>query len=123
MAYNNYERHRILDLVLNGFIKQPPFTNQLYHSETVEKIETELDSLQNIIKAQDSNHTINTFENAIRKRPQTGYCMIRYADYLADDNVRKYQEAADQYQFVINTVPHDPNVYIKRGVVLVNLDG
>ncbi|HES59089.1 MAG TPA: tetratricopeptide repeat protein, partial [Caldithrix sp.] len=34
LAYNYYEKHHILELVLNGFIKQPPFTNQLYHLET-----------------------------------------------------------------------------------------
>ena len=60
LAYNNYERHRILELVLNGFIKQPPFTNQLYHSKTVETIETKLDSLKNVIMSQDTNNTINS---------------------------------------------------------------
>ena len=121
LAYNNYERHRILELVLNGFIKQPPFTNQLYHSETIKKIETELDSIQNIINAQDPDYTNKTFEEALQKRPADWMLHEKYADYLADDNMRKYQEAADQYQFVINTIPFDPNIYVKRGVVLAKL--
>ena len=121
LAYNNYERHRILELVLNGFIKQPPFTNQLYHSKTVETIETKLDSLKNVIMSQDTNNTINSFKDAIRKRPADWLLHDKYADYLADDNVRKYQEAADQYQFVINTIPHDYNIYVKYGVVLAKL--
>ncbi len=121
LAYNNFERHRILELVLNGLIKKPPFTNQLYHSKTVETFESELDSLKNIIKNQESNNTINTFEDAIRKRPADWVLHDKYADYLADDNVRKYQEAVDQYQFVMNTVPNDYNVYVKYGVVLAKL--
>lgn len=121
LAYNNFERFRILELVLNGFIKQPPFTNQLYHSETIEHLEAELDSLKHFIQAQDSNLTVNTFEDALRERPIDWLLHNKYADYLADDNVRKYQDASDHYQFVMKTIPHDPNVYVKRGVVLGKL--
>ena len=121
LAYNNYERYKIRELVLNGFIKQPPFTNQLYHLETVEQLETELDSLRQVIQDQDSNHTVNTFKYALSKRPTDWLLHEKYADYLADDNVHKYQEAVDQYQFVINTIPHDPNAYVKCGVVLGKL--
>jgi tetratricopeptide (TPR) repeat protein len=121
LAYNNFEHHRILELVLNGFIKQPPFTNQLYHSETIEHLEAEMDSLQHVIQAQDSNHTLKAFENALRKRPTDWFLHNKYADYLAEDNIRKYQVASDHYQFVLKTIPHDPNVYVKRGVVLGKL--
>ncbi len=121
LAYNNFERYQIRELVLNGFIRQPPFTNQLYHSETVDHLETELDSLREVIQDQDPNHTINSFEYALRERPTDWFLHEKYADYLADDNVRKYREAADHYQFVMNAIPHDPNAYIKRGVVLGKL--
>jgi tetratricopeptide (TPR) repeat protein len=121
LAYNNFEHHRILKLVLNGFIKQLPFTNQLYHSETIEHLEAELDSLQHVIQAQDFNHTVNTYEDALRKRPSDWLLHYKYAGYLAEDNVHKYQEAADHYQFVMKTIPHDPNTYVMRGVVLGKL--
>jgi tetratricopeptide (TPR) repeat protein len=121
LAYNNYEHHRILELVLNGFIKEPPFTNQLYHSETIEHLEAELDSLKHVIQAQNINYMINTYEDALRKRPADWLLHYKYAGYLADDYVRKYQEAVDQYQFVIKTVPHDPNTYVMRGVVMGKL--
>ena len=121
LAYNNFERYRILELVLNGLIDQPPFTNQLYHSETIEHLRAESDSLQHVIQIQDSNHTINTFKYALRKRPSDWLLRDKYADYLADDNVHMYQKAADNYQFVIQTITHDPNAYVKRGVVLAKL--
>ena len=121
LAYNNYEQHRILELVLNGFIRQLPFTNQLYHPETVEHLETQIDSLQHIIQAQDSNATIHTYKYALQKRPSDWLLHYNYAGYLADDNVRKYQEAANQYQYVIKAVPQDPNTYVMRGVVLAKL--
>jgi tetratricopeptide (TPR) repeat protein len=121
LAYNNFEHHRILKLVLNGFIRQPPFTNQLYHSETVEHMEGELDSLLHIIQTEDSNYTNDAFEDAIQKRPSDWLLHLKYADYLAGDNIRKYQEAANHYQFVMQTVPHDPNTYVLRGVVLGKL--
>ncbi|MEJ2615602.1 MAG: tetratricopeptide repeat protein, partial [Ignavibacteriaceae bacterium] len=121
LAYNNFERYRILDLVLNGLIKEPPFTNQLYHSETVGHLETELDSLKHVIQTQDKNHTVNSFEDAIQKRPNDWWLHYKFADYLAGDNVRKYLEAESQYLFVINTRPHDPNAYIKLGVILGKL--
>jgi tetratricopeptide (TPR) repeat protein len=121
LAYNNFEKYQTLDLVLNGLIKQPPFTNQLYHSETVGNLETELDSLRHVIQGQDINHTVNTFEYALRKRPTDWWLHKKFADYLADDHVRKYQGAEDHYQFVINTIPHDPNAYIKLGVIFGKL--
>jgi len=121
LAYNNFEHYRISNLVLNGFIKQPPFTNQLYHSETIKLLEAELDSLQQVVQTQDSNLTINTFEEALRKRPTDWFLHNKFADYLADDNIRKYQQAADHYLFVMKAIPHDPNVIVKRGVVLAKL--
>ena len=121
LAYNNYEKHRILELVLNGFIRQPPFTNQLYHSEAIKQLETEIDSLQHIITSQDSNATIHTYKYALQKRPSDWLLHYNYAGYLADDNVREYQEAADQYQYVIKAVPQDPNTYVMRSAVLAKL--
>ncbi len=121
LAYNNFEKYRILGLVLNGLIKKPPFTNQLYHSETMKNLETELDSLRHIIQAQGISYTLNTFEDALRKNPTDWWLHYKFADYLADDHVRKYQEAEDQYLFVIKTIPHDPNAYIKLGVIFGKL--
>lgn len=121
LAYNNFERYRILKLVLNGLIMQPPFTNQLYHSETVEDLEVEIDSLKHIIKTQDSNQTIDSFEYALRKRPSDWLLNEKFADYLAEDDVRKFQEAAKHYKFVIETIPHAPNAYVKLGVVFGKL--
>lgn len=121
LAYNNYERHRILEMVLNGFIKQPPFSNQLYHTETIKHLEEELDSLQHILQVQDSNYTIYTYEKALEKRPSDWLLHYKYAGYLSDNTIHKYQDAAKQYQFVINAIPHDPNTYVLRGIVLANL--
>ena len=121
LAYNNFEQYRILELVLNGLIKQPPFTNQLYHAETIKHLENELDSIRHVMQAQYFNHTINTFEDALRKRPADWWLHYKFADYLADDHVCKYLEAEDQYLFVIRTIPHDPNAYIKLGVILGKL--
>ena len=121
LAYDNFEHYRIKELVLNGFMKQPPFTNQLYHSETIRQLESELDSLQHDLLAQDSNSTINSFEAALKKRPTDWFLHNKFADYLADDNIHKYLKAADHYQFVMNIIPHDPDVIVKRGVVLAKL--
>jgi tetratricopeptide (TPR) repeat protein len=121
LAYNNFEKYQTLDLVLNGLIKQPPFTNQLYHAETIEHLDAGLDSLRHVIQAQDVNHTVNTFEYALQKRPADWWLHKKFADYLGDDHIHKYKEAADQYRFVINTIPHDPNAYIKLGVIFGKL--
>ncbi|MEJ2052592.1 MAG: tetratricopeptide repeat protein [Calditrichaceae bacterium] len=109
LAYNNYEKHRILELVLNGFIRQPPFTNQLNHKETIKDLESELDSIQLVIQSQDSNQMAKTYEDALQKRPSDWLLHYKYAGYLADDNVAKYQKAVHQYEYVIQAVPHDPN--------------
>lgn len=117
LAYNTFEHHRILELVLNGFIKQPPFTNQLYHSAALDRLETALDSLKEIMMNQGISSIINSYETALQKRPSDWMLHNRYADYLSEDNVRKYKEAEEHFRFVMQAVPHDPNSYVKRGVV------
>ncbi|MBN1300413.1 MAG: tetratricopeptide repeat protein [Melioribacteraceae bacterium] len=121
LAYNNYEHHRIRESVLNGFIKEPPFTNQLYHSETVEKLENELDSLRNVIQVLGLNETESNFEFALRERPSDWLLHNKFADFLASDEVRKYRKALEHFQFVLEQIPHDYNAYVKRGVVLGKL--
>jgi tetratricopeptide (TPR) repeat protein len=64
---------------------------------------------------------MNIYEDALRKRPSDWWLHYKYAGYLADDNVRKYQEAMNHYQFVIKTIPHDPNINVMLGVVLGKL--
>jgi superkiller protein 3 len=106
---------------ISEFIRKPPFTNQLYHTETIKHLEAELDSLRLGVNNQDTNHTINTFKRAIRKRPDDWFLHNKFADYLAEDSIRKYEEALEHYLFVMKAIPHDPDVIVKRGVVLAKL--
>jgi hypothetical protein len=42
LACTDWDRYKIADEVINGFLKKAPFTNQLYHDEHVKKMEQNL---------------------------------------------------------------------------------
>ena len=46
LAHTVWDRYQITDKVLNSFINEPPFTNQLYHDRLVDKLEKKLDELR-----------------------------------------------------------------------------
>jgi len=46
LAYNDWARYNSVYKVLNYYIKEPPFTNQLYHSERLSRLQRRLEALE-----------------------------------------------------------------------------
>ena len=121
LAYNAVEQYKIAESVLNNFIRRPPFTNQLHHSETVEEMEKTLDSLKNHITKNSFDQALRDYEEAIRLRPSDWWLHWKYAGLLASTDVMQYQQAAVHFQFVRNALPQYADAYLMLGLVMGKL--
>lgn len=122
LVYNEPEEYRITQLILNNFMKRPPFTNQLYHAETILETEKTLDSLRSAFGHETINKTVDEYEKAIENRPSDWWLHWKYAGLLASTDVGEYQEALRHYRFVQNFLPHYANAHMMLGLVLGKLN-
>ena len=82
LAYTRWDARRVTDKLLNAYIKQPPFTNQSYHADTVRRLERELaesDISRDPAALRDCNVTYRT---ALKFRPDDVRLHLNYAQFL-----------------------------------------
>ena len=115
LAYTDWDRHRIAEKVLNEYIKQPPFTNQLYQNNRVSRMEQKL----KVLKANLSTDSINKIDNeyswAIQQRSSDVWLNWKYSLYL--ESVEKFNAAAIQLRLVLDYMPHHYEAYAKLGFI------
>ncbi|MBN1974303.1 MAG: tetratricopeptide repeat protein [Sedimentisphaerales bacterium] len=103
LAYTDWERHKIEEKVINEFLMQPPFTNQLYHSEHIKQKEQQI----KVFKAALTRDVMNEFEQqylwAIQQSPTDAWLYYKYGLMLED--LDKFSGAARQYEIVLNYGP------------------
>jgi tetratricopeptide (TPR) repeat protein len=115
LAYTDWDRYRIADEVLDGFIKQAPFTNQLYHDLRVRKMEQKLKALKASLSPEALNEVEGQYRWAIQQTPSDWWLHWKYGELL--EYLDKYNAAAEQYRLVLNYVPHRYEAYAKLGLL------
>jgi tetratricopeptide (TPR) repeat protein len=113
LAYTDWDRYKISDQILNGYIKRPPFTNQLYHNERVNRMEQNLKALKNSLTAEVLNQAEAQYRWAIQQTPSDWWVLWKYGLLL--EELEKYDAAVRQYRLVLNFVPHHYEAYAKLG--------
>jgi len=121
LVFNDLEQYKIADHVLNDFYKRPPFTDQLYHKETVENMERALDVQRIKITPATFHQAIVEYEEAIKASPPDWWMHWKYAELLASTDVNHLEEAARHFGIVKKTLPHYANVYVMLGLVMGKL--
>jgi tetratricopeptide (TPR) repeat protein len=116
LAYTDWDRHKIADEVLNNFIKQAPFTNQLYHSRRVEQMEQELKALEEHLTPEVLSENEAQYRRAIERTPADIWLNWKYGEFL--EGLEKNAGAAMQYRVVLDLVPHHYEAYAKLGLLL-----
>ena len=116
LAYTDWDRHKIADEVLNNFIKQAPFTNQLYHSRRVERMERELKAIEEHITPEVLSENEAQYRRAIQQTPTDMWLNWKYGEFL--ESLEKTAGAAIQYRAVLDMVPHHYEAYAKLGLLL-----
>ena len=117
LAYTDWDRYKIADEVLTGFIMRAPFTNQLYHKEQVEVMQRELQQLKASMTRDALEESARRYRHAIELDGSDWVLHWKYGKLLAED-LKDYNSAAEQYRLVQGLIPHSYLGYNALGSVL-----
>jgi tetratricopeptide (TPR) repeat protein len=120
LVYNDLARHKIAYQVLNSHIKEPPFTNQLYHEQQVTQMEQEIGLLKTSLTPEALNNAAAEYQRAIANEPSDWWLRWRYA-LLLSDKMGKHREAADQLRLLQQYWPHSYKAHTTQGLALTKL--
>ncbi|MHC4805788.1 MAG: tetratricopeptide repeat protein, partial [Planctomycetota bacterium] len=105
LAYTDWDRHEAAYKILNGFIKKPPFTNQLYQKERVKQMEQNIEALRIYLAPEALEKAAVQYSQAIQKTPSDWRLRWKYGKLLTE-GLKDYKAAADQYRLVQKFLPH-----------------
>ncbi|MBN1805391.1 MAG: tetratricopeptide repeat protein [Sedimentisphaerales bacterium] len=120
LAYTGWDRYRIADKVLNGFIKNPPFTNQLYHQDCVKQMERDIEALKVYLTPEALEDAALKYQQAIKKSSSDWRLQWMYGKFLTE-GVKDYQAAVEQCRLLELFLPHSYLVKTTLGAVFRGL--
>ncbi len=114
LAYTDWERHCIAKKVVDEYLKQPPFINQLYHEERIRQEEQKI----KVLKAALTEEAMKEIEHqnvwAIQQTPSDVWLYWKYGLLL--ENLGNVSGAAMQYEKVLKLEPTHYDAYAKLGL-------
>lgn len=116
LAYTGWDRHEAAVRILDGFIRKPPFTNQLYHQDQVKQMEQNIESLKVHLTPEALETAAAEYRRAIAGAPEDWVLHWKYGKLLAED-LKEYPAAAEQYRLVQRLVPHSHQGHTAMGAV------
>ena len=105
LACTDWDRHKIADEVVNGFLKKPPFTNQLYHDTRIKEMEQNLAALKVSLTPDALKEVAEQFRRALEQDSSDWILRERYALLLLED-IKDPKSALEQYRLVAKSLPH-----------------
>ncbi|NIP23121.1 MAG: tetratricopeptide repeat protein [Phycisphaerae bacterium] len=117
LAYTDWDRYIITEKVLNGFIRNAPFTNQLYHEEHVKQVEQTVTALKADLTVDVLQEAAAQYRRAIQDDGRDWHLHYKYGKLLTED-FKDYRAAAEQYRLVQEYFPHSYTGYNALGNVL-----
>jgi tetratricopeptide (TPR) repeat protein len=115
LAYTDWDKYKIMEYVLNSFVKQPPFTNQLYHDQQVEQMEQQIQILRKVISPEVIGKVEGQYFWAIEQNPSDWWLHWNFGEFLEEMN--NYSEAARQFRLVLNSMPNRYQAWAKLGLL------
>ncbi len=115
LAYNPWDRHDIAEKVLNDFIKQPPFNNQLYQDQRVARMERNIKDLKARLSPGSLNEIDSQYQWAVAQAPSDTWLKWKYALFL--EFCERYDDALRQFRLVLEDMPHHYESYAKIGFI------
>ena len=120
LAYTDWDRYKTVDKVLDGFLKKPPFTNQLYHEERIKEMEQNLTKLKLLLTPEVLKEIAAQYRQAIENDSSDWMMRERYGMLLIED-IDDPASALEQYRFVAKILPHSYLGYYNMGTALFKL--
>jgi len=116
LAYTGWDRYQIANKVLNDYIKEPPFTNQLYQQERITQMEQNIEDLKRYLAPEAMGNVVIEYLQAIEKSPSDWRLRLKYGKLLTE-GLKDYKGAAEQLRLVQQWLPHFYIVYTALGAV------
>ena len=120
LAHTDWDRYKTADKVLNGFLKKPPFTHQLYHEEHVREMEQNLTDLKLSLTPEVLKEVATQYRQAIEKDGSDWMLRERYGMLLIEE-IDDPASALEQYRLVAKSLPHSYLGYYNMGTALFKL--
>jgi tetratricopeptide (TPR) repeat protein len=120
LAYTDWDRYKTVDKVLNGFIRKPPFTSQLYYDQHVREMEQNLTDLKLSLTPEVLKEVTAQYRQAIKKDSSDWMLLERYGMLLIED-IDDPASALEQYRLVAKILPHSYLGYYNMGTALFKL--
>jgi len=117
LAFTDWDRYHIAHGILHSYIKRPPFSNQLYQNERVERMEKELNALSIYLGSHSLQRSAAQYRRAIEKAPTDWRLRWKYAKLLLTD-FKNDQAAVEQYRWLRENLPHYHRAHAWLGLVL-----
>ena len=105
LAYNDWARYNSVYKVLNYYIKEPPFTNQLYHSERLSRLQRRLEALEAGLTPETLKNAAAQYRGLLEKKPSDFWLRWRYAELLSV-RLKNERAAAEQCRLTLKLLPH-----------------
>jgi len=121
IGYNDWARYNNAFKILNYYIKEPPFTNQLYHSEQVSRLERELDALEAVLTPEILQNAAAQFRRLIETEPSDFWLRWRYAELLSV-RLKDERAAAGQCRLTLKLLPHSYKPHLLLAMSLRRLN-
>ena len=115
LAYTDWDLYKIYSKVLNEYIKQAPFTNQLYNDQRISQMEQEIKALEDSLSPDVLKEVEVQYRWAIQQTPSDSWLHLKYGELLED--LGNYDAAARQYRLVLDYMPYHFEAYAKLGLL------
>jgi len=121
LGYTLLDQYQIAQRVMDGIITKPPFMNQAYHTQSVQRWEGVLANLNDQVTQQPFDVFLKAYARALQESPNDWYLHYRYASLLASEQVNDQAAALRHYRFVQQCLPQWPAPYVYMGLAALKL--
>lgn len=104
LAYTAWDRYGIADIVLNRFIKKPPFNTRVYADAQIEDLEADLARLRRDLTRSALAESASQYAWAIEQRKADWVLHWKYGRLLTE-GMKEYRAAAQQFQIMQTLLP------------------
>ena len=115
LVYTDWDKYEIVEDVLNSYIKQPPFTNQLYHDQQVKQMEQQIHVLEKALSPEVTGNIEVQYNWAIEQNPSDWWLHWNFGEFL--EEMKNYGEAARQFRLVLDYMPNRYQAWAKLGLL------
>jgi tetratricopeptide (TPR) repeat protein len=113
LACTAWDQHRVTTDLLNSYIKQPPFTNQLDHAGQVANLEQRIGKMKAALSPQVMSEVDAQYRQALQRRPVDWWLHWNYGVFL--EQTGRSRDALRQYEQVSRLVPQRYETTAKIG--------